>query len=228
MAVLRGVVGTLRVLIAEDKDFIAARIQGQLEDLGHRVLGVVKDVPAAVESAQRSQPDLIFIDQQLPPLDGIDAARTILTRQALPIILLIGYPSAGLVRRAQEAGILAYLVWPTDVNALGAAIGAARFRFREIRVLREQLGDLQQALRARPVVERAKRMLMRRLQFDEADAFGYLHRQSRTSGMPIDKLAADLLTTEEWWFKKPDLVGCVDAILRVLRESEVLGPPRVA
>ncbi len=228
MAVLRGVVGTLRVLIAEDKDFVAARLQGQLEDLGHRVLGIVRDGPAAVEAAQRSQPDLIFIDQQLAPLDGIDTARTILTRQALPIVLLIGYPAAGLVRRAQETGILAYLVWPTDVNALGAAIGAARLRFREIRVLREQLGDLQQALRARPVVERAKRMLMRRLQFDEADAFGYLQRQSRTSGMSIDKLAADLLTTEERWFKKPDLVGCVDAILHALRRSGVLGPPRVA
>jgi two-component system, response regulator PdtaR len=228
VAVLRGVVGTLRVLIAGDKDFITARLQGQLEDLGHRVLGVVRDGPAAIESAQRSQPDLIFIDQQLPPWDGIDAARTILTRQSLPIILLIGYPSAGLVRRAQEAGILAYLVWPTDIKALGAAIGAARYRFREIRVLREQLGDLQQALCARPIVERAKRMLMRRLQFDEADAFGYLHRQSRTSGTPIDKLAADLLTTEEWWFKKPDLVGCIDAIVRALRQSAVLGPPRVA
>ena len=219
---------TLRVLIAEEKNLIASRLAVQLEVLGHRVLGVVKDGETAGTSIWRSQPDLIILDQHLPPQGGIEAAREILTRHVIPLILLIGYPSAGLVKRAQEVGVLAYLVWPADAKALDAAIRVALIRFRELRILREQAEDLQQALRSRMVVERAKRVLVRRLELGEAHAFGYMQRQSRSNGIPLKEVAANLVTAEELWFGKPGLVEYVDIILDVLGRPGVLGPPRVA
>lgn len=213
----------LRVLIAEDKELIAARLISQVERLGHDVLGVVRDSHAAAASASQSQPDVILLDQHLPPQDGIEAARAILTSRIVPLLLIIGYPAAGLVRRAQQAGVLSYLVWPAETRMLGSAIEVVQTRFREFRVLREQAGDLEQALRTRLVVERAKKLLLRRLELEEVDAFAFMHRQSRTTGLPLGEVAAGLLTIEELCFGKSGLVGCVDTILNVLARREVLG-----
>lgn len=218
----------LRIVVAEDKDFVASRLAAQLENLGHSVVGVARDGRSAVESAWRLLPDLMFVSLPLPVLDGIEASRAILTRHAIPIVLLAGYTSAGLVRRAQEAGVLTHLVWPAETYALGDAIRVALIRFRELRILSDQAGDLQQALRARLVVERARKMVMRRLDLSEAEAFRYMRQQSLTTGLPVRELAANMLMVAEFLFGKSDIVRCVGTILDVLKGREAVGPQQVA
>lgn len=218
----------LRVLIAEERDYVADRLSAQVESLGHQVLGVVRDGPAAVASTRRLQPDLILLDHRLPPSDGIGTAETILSKFVIPVILLIGYGAADPVRRAREVGVLTHLVWPADAKELASAIKVAQARFRELRVLWEEAGDLHQALRTRTVAERAKKLLMRRLEFGEADAFGYLRRQSRSMGTSLGELAVRLIEAEELWFGESDLVRCVDIILHIVAKLDVLRPPRAA
>jgi AmiR/NasT family two-component response regulator len=224
----RGTVKKLRVLVAADKGLVATRLTAQLEALGHLVVGVARESVAAAESAWQSLPDLIFLDQHLPPHDGIEAAREILARRIFPLVLLIGYPAAGLVRQAQEAGVVAYLVWPVETRMLESTIEAASARFRELQILHEQTGDLPQALRARQVVGRAKVILMRRLGITEADAFGYMQRQSRRTGTPLGTVAEDLIMADELWFGTSNLARDIDVILRVLAQPRVFEPPQVA
>jgi len=221
-------VRSLGVLIAEEKDIVRARLAAQLEGLGHRVVGVARDGRTAVTNARELQPDLMVLVVHLPPNDGIEAARAILTRQAIPSILLTGYGAADLVRRAQEAGVLAYLTWPVDARSLGATIETALTRYRELGILCEQDGDLQRALCTRIVVERAKRMLMRRLRVEETAAFDYLLRYSLSTGRPMRDEAADLLTAEDLWFGKAQIVQCVNVVLRALAQRGALGPSQAA
>lgn len=218
----------VRVLIAADREFLATRLRSQLEGLGHKVLGIVTDAPAAAEFARRSEPDLILLDQQLPPRDGIVAAREIFASHIAPLVLLIGYPSAGLVKKAHEAGIIAYLVWPAEAKILESVIEVAQARFRELRFLyeHEHNGDLQQALRTRIVVARAKTLLMRRLGLTEVEAFGYVLRQSRRAEIPVHEVAEGLLTAEDFW-SGPALAECAGAILRVLARPGTLMPVEV-
>jgi len=221
-------VRSLGVLIAEEKDMVRARLAAQLEGLGHRVLGIARDGLTAVANARELQPDLMVLDLHLPPNDGIEAARAILAKQAIPSILLTGYGAADLVRRAQDAGILAYLTWPVDAGSLRATIDMALTRYRELGILCEQDGDLQQALRTRIVVERAKRMLMRRLRVEETAAFDYMLRYSLSTGRPMRDEAADLLTAEELWFGKAQIIECLNMVLHALAQRKVLGPSQAA
>ena len=218
--------GRLRILIGDERGVVAARLVAQLEGLGHRVVAIARDGGTALEDAWRLQPDLILLDMRLPPRDGIEAARRILARHVFPIILLCGYSPAETVRRAQEAGVLGFLAWPADARGLESAIRAALGRFRELRVLVEQEGDPQHALRTRLVVERAKKLLMRRLWLGETESFDYMRR--RSGGTPLAGVAGHLLAVEEALFGKPGLGECVDVILGALAQSEALGPLRVA
>jgi len=203
----------LGVLIAEEKGPVAGHLATQLGALGHRVLGVTNNAHAALESAGRLHPDLIILEQHLPPQDGIEAARALLARHVIPLVLLIDYPAADLVRRAQEAGILSYLLWPADANALESAIKVAMTRYRELQVLCAESGDLQRALQARAAVDRAKKVLMR--------------RHSWITMTPLGEVAARLLAAEQLLFGEPDLLRCVEMILNVLARPEGV-PRRVA
>jgi AmiR/NasT family two-component response regulator len=222
----------LRILIAGHKDAVASRLRAQLEALGHEITGIVKDGPSAAFAAAVSPgqfpPDLIFLDQHLPPHDGIEAAEKILARQIVPIVLLIGYPLAGLAQRAQQAGVLTYLVWPTEDRTLRSVLEVAQTRFRELRIVYEETGDLHQALRSRMVIGHAKTRLMRRLGLAEAEAFGYLQRQNRRTGTTLEQAAEDLLAAEELCFGKPELAKCLDAIVRVLMRPKALEASQVA
>ncbi len=216
---------SLRVLIADERGLVASRLIAQLEGLGHWVIGVAEDSSVTAEFAARLRPDLVIIGSQLPPEGAIETTRAIIAVHPTPAILLTGYVGADLVRRGQDAGVMAYLVWPADTNMLAATIRVALARFRELRLIAEQLGDSQQALRVCLVVERAKRMLVRRLDFSESEAFQYLRRQSQITNLSIGDVAENLLSLGALIFGKPEMFQCLTAIVEVLGNQIATGPP---
>lgn len=67
---------TLRVLIVEDEFFISLDLQDQVEDLGHRVTGVARDVESCKSAAREERPDIALMDLRLAGgTSGIDASR---------------------------------------------------------------------------------------------------------------------------------------------------------
>jgi two-component system, response regulator PdtaR len=218
----------LRVLIADERGLVASRLTAQLEGLGHSVVGVAEDGDAAEESVARLRPDLVMIGSQLPLEGAIETTRGIIALHPTPTILLTGYVGADLVRRGQDAGVMAYLVWPADTSMLAATIRVALARFRELRLVAEQLGDPRQALRVCLVVERAKRMLVRRLDFSEGEAFQYLRRQSQITDLSIGDVAVNLLSAGALIFGKPEIFQCLTAIVDVLGQQTATGPSQAA
>lgn len=210
----------LRVLITEGKRLAAARLTAQLANLGHEVLPVAPDGPTAVTAARRLRPDLVLLTMQLPRMDSIQTASTILSRQVLPIILLSGYLSADLVQHAQEAGILTSLTIPTDARELARGIDLTLARFQELRIIRGEAVDLQDALRIRTLVQQAKKVLMRRLECSEAEAFQRLRRHGRGVVTPVANAAANVLAADDLLFGQPGVVRCLRIILTALARSE--------
>ena len=117
----------------------------------------------------------------MPVDDGIEAAQEITRAAPIPIILLTAYNETELVERAAQANISAYLMKPVAEEDLLPAITLALIRFRQFEALRREVSDLREALEARKVIERAKGILMRRLNLTEEEAFRRLQRQSQDS-----------------------------------------------
>jgi len=59
--------------------------------------------------------------------------------------------------------------------------------------LEREAESLQEALAARQVMERAKRLLMSRYGLTEKEAFMRIHRQSRHSRRPMQEVAEEML-----------------------------------
>jgi two-component system, response regulator PdtaR len=187
--------GAVRILVAEDETIIRLDLKDVLERAGFDVCAEARDGEEAVELARSQQPDLAVLDVKMPRLDGIEAARRILSERPIPIVMLTAYGQDELVGRAVEAGVFGYLVKPFRETDLLPAIQAARARHAELEALREEAESLAEALATRKLVERAKGILMEREGLSENDAFVRLRRASQASGRPMRVVAEALIAT---------------------------------
>jgi len=187
----------LRILIADDEPVIRMGLRTMLEEHGYKVVAEAGDGEEAVTLTGKTSPDLIFMDIKMPGLDGIAAAATIMTRSPRPIVLLTAWSERDLVHRAQEAGVLAYLVKPVREAELVPAIEIAMARFAELRTLQQEVGSLKETLETRKMVERAKGILMKREGIEEQEAFQRIQRQSRNTRTPMRDIAHAILVSDD-------------------------------
>ena len=185
----------MRVLIAEDETIIRLDVRALLERAGHEVVGEARDGEEAIRLAVETEPDLIVMDVRMPHVDGIEAARQIVLKRPVPIVMLTAYAESDLVTRASQAGAFAYLVKPFREVDLLPAIDTARARFEELAALRDEAASLAEALVSRKAVERAKGILMKRENIDEAEAFRRIRGASQQTGRPMRVIAEALIAT---------------------------------
>ena len=114
------------ILIAEDSADSREMMCTLLTMKGFEVCAAGDGVDA-VELALRYLPDLIFIDLQLPRLDGLGVARKLRLYPALrktPIVVLSGYDPAKYRQPAIDAGCNDYLLKPIDFDRLDRLLDA--------------------------------------------------------------------------------------------------------
>ena len=207
----------LRVLVVEPKELVAARLKTQLERLGHLVLGPAKDGQEAVAVAQRLNPSLVLIDSKLPGGDGIETARAIVAERPVPVILVTDYPGAELVRRAREAGVVAYLS-PVERRPLLTIIEAALKRFDELRIVQQEARDAGDALLTRRLVDNAKRVLVTRLGISDAEAFQRILERKLSMGRSLRDTAWTIIEAEGV-VTRHDFALCLKLIFQMVRQD---------
>ena len=79
--------GSATILVVDDERKIRDLVRSYLELEGYAVL-VADSGERALESASRSDPDLVVLDLGLPDLSGEEVARTLRTASNVPIIML--------------------------------------------------------------------------------------------------------------------------------------------
>jgi response regulator NasT len=186
----------LRILVADDESLHVMSLRGQLEKLGHKVIGEVSDGRAAVDLARELKPDLAILDIKMPEVDGIDAAQMMMSERPLPIILLSAYSERDLAERAASVNVVAYLMKPVSESDLLPAIALATARFNEFQMLHKEVDDLREALETRKLVERAKGILMRRLNLTEDEAFRRLQRRSQNENRKLGDIARAIIMAD--------------------------------
>jgi PAS domain S-box-containing protein len=116
---------TLRVLLAEDNEVNIEIARDMLVSLGYAVDCAVNG-REAVEMALRQPYDLIFMDCQMPEMDGFEATRQIRRRLPGPgpaIVAMTAYAMAGDRERCLDAGMDDYLSKPVTFTNLGELAG---------------------------------------------------------------------------------------------------------
>ena len=185
----------LRIVVAEDEALIRMDLVEMLAREGYEVVGEAANGEAAIALVREHKPDLALFDVKMPIKDGITAAQEL--RGEVPIVMLTAFSQRELIERANDAGVMAYLVKPFTISDLIPAIEVARTRFFERALLESEVATLEGKLEARKLVERAKGLLMQRHGLSEGEAFTWIQRGAMDRRLSMVELARELLGGSE-------------------------------
>ena len=115
-----------RILVVDDNDLNLELMRDLLEGEGYRVR-VAMDANDALAVLHDFRPRLIFMDIQLPGMDGLTLTRMLKSNPSMRdirIVGLTGYAMAGDEQRLLAAGCDGYLPKPIDTRALPGVVQA--------------------------------------------------------------------------------------------------------
>jgi DNA-binding NarL/FixJ family response regulator len=122
----------IRVLVVDDHAVVRRGLLAFLE--GESDLDVVGDAAGGPEAldllarldAEGMRPDVVLMDLQMRPVDGIESTRMVRARyDDVEVVALTSFGEPERVQRALEAGASGYLLKDADADEVAAAIRAA-------------------------------------------------------------------------------------------------------
>ena len=117
----------LTVLIVDDNQHMRTLIRTILESLGVNHILDARDGAHALEKMAQTQIDLVVLDWNMEPMDGLELTRHL--RRAsdspdpfVPVIMLSGHTERSRVMQARDAGVTEFMAKPVSARSLYARI----------------------------------------------------------------------------------------------------------
>jgi len=108
----------IRILIVDDSEAILNFMSRALSsNLGIEVIGSVSNGAEAVERADELLPDVVFMDVEMPIMDGLEATRRIKQAHPAMVVVLVS-GSVDLLAAVVSAGADGYIAKPFSADSL--------------------------------------------------------------------------------------------------------------
>lgn len=190
----------MRVVLAEDGTIERGSLERLLKYAGLTVVGEGSRWDALSELVASKTPETLVValgaDQTI--LDGMGTLAprvpTIVVAQQIPAEI------AEIVARAGCYGILPFEAGPDVLHAVALL---AVTRGADLIAARREADDLKDQLETRKLVERAKGILMRRMNLSEPDAFRRLQKASQDENKRMRDIAESIVHAEKVFGAKP-------------------------
>jgi len=150
----------IRALIIDDEPLARERVRSMLKDEADiEIAGECGDGASAVAAVRQHAPHLVFLDVQMPGMDGFEVLRAVDREQLPEVIFVTAYDQHAI--RAFDAHALDYLLKPFKPARFKEALRRARGRLAE-----KQAGDVSREILAllgegRPAREHLTRIAVR-------------------------------------------------------------------
>src|SRR5687767_9318349 len=126
----------IRVLVADDEPLARERLTGLLsQEPDIEVVGQARDGEEAITAIHDDTPDLVFLDVQMPQMNGFEVIEAVGTDKMPLVIFVTAYDQHAL--KAFQVRALDYLLKPFDRERFRDALSRARKQLD-----RDENGDL--------------------------------------------------------------------------------------
>jgi DNA-binding response OmpR family regulator len=124
-----------KILVVEDEPTLQETLAYNLKRQGYTV-ELASDGQAGIDTARRTQPDLVVLDIMLPILDGFDVCRILRQDMNMPILMLTARDDEIDRVIGLEMGADDYLTKPFSMREFLARVKA---QLRRVRLTREEM-----------------------------------------------------------------------------------------
>ncbi|MEI6513143.1 MAG: response regulator [bacterium] len=186
-----------RIVIADDEAVIRLDLKVMLEQMGHWVVGEADNGETALDLVRIHHPDLVIADIMMPKKNGLELAETLNRERIAPVLILTAYSGIEMIEKANEAGVLAYIVKPFRRADLEPAIELVVSRYREVFALEQQLTSVQGQMEAEKLINQAKKILMNKFNVGEQEALRRIQAQSLKLNKSSEEVASAIILTNK-------------------------------
>ena len=125
----------MRVLIVDDEPLSRRGVALRLREFADiEIVGECADGTTAVRKIRELSPDVVFLDVQMPGMDGFEVLRSLSGADLPDVIFLTAHEEHAL--RAFEVHALDYLLKPVDDERFAAAVNRAKKRLESTSKIR--------------------------------------------------------------------------------------------
>lgn len=187
-----------RILLAHHDHGTRRILESILVDaLEHEIVLSTSHGAKLLEAYRKDPPDLVISSVYLEDGEAIEYLVQASKTEPRPSVIVTARDELEHVERALEDHVMSYLVEPVSADDLRPSIYLVLKRFEEFQELREEVQDLNEALRARKVIEQAKGVLMKSKDLDEAAAYKRLQKLASSKRKKLVEIAEALLLSSE-------------------------------
>ena len=114
----------MKILIVEDNSDAREIMNLFIKKMGHQVIAA-RNSDEAIAFAKAEEPDIIFMDMQLPDVDGVKTTAILKQNSRtfhIPVVALTAWMSELWQEKALKAGIVRYLIKPVSSQTLKETI----------------------------------------------------------------------------------------------------------
>lgn len=190
----------IKVLIADDVQETRRNTRlmlATIDDL--EVVAIASNGLQAVELAREHHPDIVFLDINMPEMDGLTAYREILKlRPDTGCVIISAEKDATTLQNAMSIGVQEYLIKPFTVEELETAVARVRERIGQTRIKLAQTAQLQKQREAYLVQLAVEYAKSRRTDDKAMEVFEQLAENPKCEMRWIQNLAMIYIVRQKW------------------------------
>lgn len=137
------------------------------------------------------------MDIASPDRDILEDMHAINRDHPRPIVVFAQDGNCRTIEAAVRAGVSAYVVDGLNEGRVMPILQVAIARFKEFQSMRRELAEARASLAQRKLIERAKGLLMQRLQFNEEAAYSAMRKMAMDRNLRMVDLARSLVAASD-------------------------------
>lgn len=184
----------LRILLIDDNKLRAESLTLALDNSRYKVSHLASPDAGLLKQVEEIQPDIIVIDIESPNRDILESLSTISQYNPKPVVMFAEEQDTHTINLSIESGVSAYVVGDVQMSRVKPILDAACARFKEFQKLKNELTETKQVLASRNLVDQAKRLLMKKKNVTEDEAYAAMRKTAMDTGQKLDDVAKTLIS----------------------------------
>jgi two-component system, response regulator / RNA-binding antiterminator len=187
----------LNIMLIDELPERSMAMKKLLNNLGHKIVATASAGDDLYSMVDRFLPDIIIIDMDSPDRDTLEQMQSISSDRPRPVVMFTNDDDSQTIHKAVKAGVTAYVVDGLQPLRVMPILETAIARFNEYQSIRDELTKTKNTLEERKLIERAKGIVMKQSDQDEATAYKSMQKIAMSRNMKLVELAKSIIAAAE-------------------------------
>lgn len=183
------------ILVSARSPELAGKIRLALEQEFFNITDICISGSETLRKVRMYKPDLLIVDYAMGDMTGFQVAEVVLNEGFGSVILLANQIQKDYSEQFFEYPYLICLRKPINKDVLLTSVEIALKSRKGIRSLEDKIAKLEDDIETRKSVEKAKGILMEKLNIGEEEAYKRIRKRSMDSQMPMKTVADIIIST---------------------------------